>query len=258
METLRRKWSLTLKVLPFAAGAILLKFLVHRLGWELVSLNPLFPGLLAATVFLIGFLISGVLTDYKESEKLPGELAVSLEAMFDEASIVHRTKGAEHAHGFLQELLDMCASIRGWLHGRTEFEHLLTKVEGLNTHLAAFDGIVAPPFIARLKVEQTAIRRHLTRIRTIKETSFVGQGYTIAEVMAVFLITGILLARIEPFYESLFFSGLIAFLLVYMLRLIKDLDDPFEYGEGGGSDEVSLAPLEDAERRMRQRFEQLQ
>lgn len=257
MDTLRRKWTLTLKVLPFAAAAILLKFLVHWLGWEVVSLNPLFPGLLAATVFLIGFLISGVLTDYKESEKLPGELAVSLEAMLDEATIVHRARGRELAQPLERDLLAICASIQGWLRSRVEFEDLMTKVENINVHLAAFDGTVAPPFIARLKVEQTAVRRHLTRIRAIKETSFVGQGYTIAEVMAGFLIVGILMARIEPFYESLFFSGLIAFLLIYMLLLIKDLDDPFEYA-GGGSDEVSLVPLEDAEARMRRRIEALE
>lgn len=257
MDALRRKWFLTMKVIPYAAAAILLKFVVHRLGWEIVSLNPLFPGLLAATVFLIGFLISGVLTDYKESEKLPGDLAVSLEAMFDEGSIVHAAKGSHHASGLLHSVIDLSASVRTWLHGKLEFEPLLAKVEGLNPHLAALEAGTVPPFIARLKVEQTSIRRNLTRIRTIKETSFVGQAYTIAEVMAAFLIAGILFARIEPFYESLFFSGLITFLLVYMLRLIKDLDDPFEYGSGGGSDEVSLTPLEDAEARMRRRLAEL-
>jgi hypothetical protein len=257
MNALRRKWSLTLKVVPFAAVAILLKLALHKLGWEVVSLNPLFPGLLAATVFLIGFLISGVLTDYKESEKLPGELAVSLEALFDEGSIIHKTKGPEHARAFLEELIDLSGSIRGWLHGKLEFEPMLEKVEGLNVRFAALEPVTLPQFIGRLKGEQTAIRRSLTRIRTIKETSFVGQGYTIAEVMAAFLIVGILLARIEPFYESLFFSGLISFLLIYMLRLIKDLDDPFEYGSAGGSDEVSLMPLEDVETRMRRRFQGL-
>jgi hypothetical protein len=64
-----------------AAGAVVLgaKFVAHLLGWEAISLNPLFSGLVAANVFLMGFLLSGVLSDYKESERMPGELAAGLE-----------------------------------------------------------------------------------------------------------------------------------------------------------------------------------
>ena len=50
----------------------------HYGGLELFSLSPLFGAIISANVFLIGFLISGVLVDYKESERLPGELACSL------------------------------------------------------------------------------------------------------------------------------------------------------------------------------------
>ena len=57
---------------------ITLKLLAHYAGWESISLNPLFSGIVTANVFLMSFLLSGVLSDYKESERLPGELATSL------------------------------------------------------------------------------------------------------------------------------------------------------------------------------------
>jgi hypothetical protein len=37
------------------------------LNWEPLSINPLFTGIVAANVFLMGFLLSGVLSDYYEA-----------------------------------------------------------------------------------------------------------------------------------------------------------------------------------------------
>lgn len=48
-----------------------LKLLAHQYRLEFISLNPLFTGIVTANIFLLGFLIAGVLADYKESEKLP-------------------------------------------------------------------------------------------------------------------------------------------------------------------------------------------
>ena len=44
---------------------------MHVLGLERISVNQLFSAMVASTVFLLGFLLNGVLTDFKESEKIP-------------------------------------------------------------------------------------------------------------------------------------------------------------------------------------------
>ena len=44
----------------------------------------------------------------------------------------------------------------------------------------------------------------------------------------VLLLTGLILSKIEPFYESLFFVGVITFLLRFLGLLIKDLDIPLD------------------------------
>ena len=41
---------------------------------------------------MIGFLITGTLSDFKESEKLPGDLSNSLSSLFDEAYITYQNK----------------------------------------------------------------------------------------------------------------------------------------------------------------------
>ena len=85
---LRNALKLILYVLPFVAAVIGAKLVVHRLDFEIVPLNAIFSALIGANVFLLGFLISGVLSDFKESEKLPGEIASALLAIVDEDLVV--------------------------------------------------------------------------------------------------------------------------------------------------------------------------
>jgi predicted membrane chloride channel (bestrophin family) len=67
----------------------------------------------------------------------------------------------------------------------------------------------------------------------------------VAETTTLLVIVGLILSRIDPFYESLFFVGVISFLMVFLNLLIRDLDNPFGYYEGDSVEDVSLKPLED-------------
>jgi len=61
-----QKWHLALKVLPVVILVIILKLLAHQFGLEFISLNPLFTGIVTANIFLLGFLIAGVLRIIRE------------------------------------------------------------------------------------------------------------------------------------------------------------------------------------------------
>ncbi|MDM7937491.1 MAG: hypothetical protein QUV06_08550 [Cyanobium sp. CZS 48M] len=66
---------LLLLLLPVAALKVLAAI---SQVWEVLRVTPLFAGLVTSNVFLIGFLFNGVLADYKESEKCPALLSLSL------------------------------------------------------------------------------------------------------------------------------------------------------------------------------------
>lgn len=61
--TIGSRLRLLLRVSAIVAVVLGAKLLVHHLGWEILSINSLFSGILAANVFLMGFLLSGVLAD---------------------------------------------------------------------------------------------------------------------------------------------------------------------------------------------------
>jgi hypothetical protein len=255
MRILSQKWALTLKVLPVVILVIIFKFLIHQLGMETLSVNPLFSGIIVANIFLLGFLLAGVLADYKESEKLPGELAASIETITDECLIIYGNKKARPARECLEYISKLTDSFIDWFYKKERTRSLMDKIQGMNDFFLAFEPLAQANFIARLKQEQNILRRILIRIHTIRETSFVSSGYAIAEATTVLLIIGLLLVKVDQLYEALFFVGAIAFLQTYVIALIKDLDNPFEYYEKEkGADEVSLKPLEDLRQRLKEKI----
>jgi hypothetical protein len=240
-----RNIGLFRKVIPWICGIVAIKLVAHFVGVEFITVNPLFSGLVAANVFLLGFLLAGVLADYKESEKLPGDMAACLETIFDEAWIIHANKKAPAALEMMNQVGLLGRGLVDWFYKRVKTGELLERVAGLNASYLAIEPLTQPPFIARLKGEQNNLRRMIIRAHTIRETSFVSSGYTIAEATTILLTIGLLFSRIEPFFEALFFVVVICFLLLFMLMLIRDLDNPFGYYEKDSTEDVSLQPLEE-------------
>ncbi|MEI7837540.1 MAG: hypothetical protein WCK05_14165, partial [Planctomycetota bacterium] len=163
----------------------------------------------------------------------------------NEARMIHKVKQAPVARQCFEHLLDLTLSIREWFHRRRRTKEVMAKVDGLDEFFVAFESLTQANFIVRLKQEQNAIRRMLVRIHTIRETSFISSGYMVAEMTTLLVITGLILSKIDPFYESLFFVGVISFLMVFLNLLIRDLDNPFGYDEGDSAEDVSLKPLDD-------------
>jgi hypothetical protein len=251
------RWRLVARVAPVVAAVVVAKVVFHELGWDTIDLNPLYTGLVAANVFLLGFLLAGTLTDYKESEKLPGDLAASIESIADESLILYQDKQSNAALDCVSHTRELARALTGWLRGTDSTHRLLDKIVRLNDFFLQFEPLTQPNFIVRLKQEQSAIRRTVLRIQTIRDTSFVGAGYAIAELATLLLVVGLLLVDVGSFFDAVFLLGIITFLLVYMILLIRDLDNPFDYeGSKRGAAEVSLRPFEELQERLASRIEE--
>lgn len=244
-----QKWSIAIKVMPFVLFVFTLKALSHTYGFEMMDLNALFTSLVAGTIFLIGFLISGVLSDYKESEKIPSELAASLRTLYDDSMYLYKLKNLQSAQDFMKYQKEFAISLMDWFYKKERTKNIMDKISAMNNYLVEMEhqGVQAN-FIIKMKNEQSNLRKMIMRIDTIRDTEFVGSAYAIVEAMGILVAIGLILIKIEPFYASLFLVTLVTFLISYMFWLIKDLDNPFDYTvKGEGGTEVSLKPLHDLE-----------
>jgi len=244
-----QKWAIAVKIMPLVILVAILKYVSHRNGLEVMELNALFTSLVAGTIFLIGFLISGVLSDYKESEKLPSELSASIKTLFDDTYTIYKSKNSATALQFIEFQKSFVTSIMDWFYKKERTSSILKKISMMNDFLIEFDkeGVQAN-YIIKLKNEQNSLRKMIMRIDTIRDTEFVGSAYAIVEAMGFLIAFGLIVIKIEPFYASLFLTSLVTFLIFYMFLLIKDLDNPFDYSvHGEKGTEISLKPIHDLE-----------
>jgi hypothetical protein len=246
-----QKWYLAAAIVPVVGIVAVLKYIYHINGLEVLPLSPLLPAMIAANVFLIGFLISGILLDYKEAERFPGELAASFGIVADELAIVYKTKPAQPVRDCLVLVHRTIVSLRNWFFRVEHTDDVMDRISDLAASLTAVSSIADANTIFLVKEQLASIRRTLIRVRTIRGTYFVPSGYAVAEATNILVIVGLLVTRIDTFYEAVFFLGLVTFLTTYMLMLLRQLDDPFNYSaKWQGSDEISLLPLMESEQRI--------
>jgi len=134
-----QKWSIALKVIPILILITLMKFMAHKFGWEIMELNALFTSLVAGTIFLIGFLISGVLSDYKESEKLPSELSASLTTLLDDTYTILKSKNSDTALQFIEFQKSFINSLTDWFYKKERTQTLLKKIGQMNDFFVLFE-----------------------------------------------------------------------------------------------------------------------
>jgi hypothetical protein len=220
-----------------------IKFLAHAFGLEFLTLNNLFSGIIAANVFLMGFLLSGVLSDYKESEKIPGEIASSINNIYSELIYLHDDKNILKSKECLKYCHELTGSILDWFHRKEKTSSLIAKTRYLNSLFAKIENDTQANYIVRIKNEMSNLSKTIIRVDTIRDTDFITSGYQIAISITSLMCFGLVFSKIDPFYESLFFVGVISYLMIFLILLIHDLDNPFAYNEKYSAENVSLYPI---------------
>mgnify|MGYP000048778820 CR=1 FL=1 len=101
------------------------------------------------------------------------------------------------------------------------------------------------------------LRRLVTRIDVISRTSFLASGYALLETLVVAVIGLVLAARYKSSVTTYTLVTFVSMIFVCMPRLIRVVDDPFEYSSNGttrGAEEVDLFPLPEYQARLAQRI----
>jgi hypothetical protein len=241
------RWKVAVKVMPVVAALALIKLIIHLTHTDFIELTTLLGSVVAATIFLLAFLLAGTLADYKESERLPGELASSIEALSDECYITMKNKGGKATEDAVLYVADFASAVHRWFFREERTHAIMDRLTGMNDIFLEFEPLTQANFIVRMKQEQSTIRKIITRIDTIRDTSFVSAGYTIAELATGLLFLGLLLTDIEPFWEALFYVVAIGFFMTYLIALIRDLDNPFSFARDDDTEaaDVSIKPIAD-------------
>jgi hypothetical protein len=86
------------------------------------------------------------------------------------------------------------------------------------------------------------LRRGVTRAYTIARTEFMGSAYALFEFFIAFIFLLLLACSFRNAVLAAVVTGFLSLTYWYLYRLIRDIDNPFDFGQG--HTEVSLQPLE--------------
>lgn len=237
MKIFIKKWGLILKVLVIVAILLGMKLIVRYLDLDVASASPLITALVGGVIFTIAIIFTGTLTDYKESEKIPGELAGSIKALYRDSMIIHAGDG--------KITVDMRIHIRALLsvinsnfkQNAWDMKEINSSMNSINLDIDRLSEKNVPPqFLVKLRTEVANIDKLSNRIQTIAGTSFIPAAYAIAELAVFTVLLVLLFVRTEPFYEGLALIGATSSLLIGLIMLIKDMDNPFEVGRNSYAD----------------------
>jgi hypothetical protein len=238
-----KKFALVLKALAVTAVLVLIKLIIDSYALDVVAVSPVITGIVAGVIFTIAIIFSGVLTDYKESEKIPGELAATIKSLYRDTGILVRfdKELALHIREHIVELIDtITANFKQNRWRMREINPVINKIdEDINT---AFDKGLPPPLVVKMRNELAVIDRIVYRVEIIMETSFIPAAYHIAVISMVMVLITLMFTRMDPFYEGILLYGAVTFVLTSLLMLIQDMDNPFEYGRNTAAD-VDLSIL---------------
>jgi hypothetical protein len=228
MNRFKLKYGLIIKALLIVLPLVLLKALFHFLNMEIIAVGPVITALVAGVFFVLAIILSGVLADFKESEKIPGELTVSIEALYKDTILVGT---AETAVGMLRHVRDLTHIIISNFKRKGDWK--LTEVNGMidqiDEDIRSFaENGIPMALILKLRNELGNIKKISNRVEVIKETTFLPAGHAIAEFATGSTLLVMLLLKLDPYYEGMLLIGVISLILISVVLLIRDMDNPFE------------------------------
>lgn len=228
------------------------KLLVDRLGWEFIEATPLHTSIVAGAIFIIGLMLSGIMSDYKESERLPTDTAAAIETIYRDGAYVKELYPDFDLAGLTERLARIPHHMRADLLGGGK--GTVEAAEDLTASFLEMDRLGVPPnYITRLKQEQALVVRNLMRAAYIQRISFLPSAYTLVEIMLALLITLLMFTRVSTRMTDAILLGFISLIFLYILGLLRVLDSPFR-ASGAGPDDVSLFQIDDIRETMLSRL----
>jgi hypothetical protein len=250
MESFMTKWGLIFKAFGITLSLLIIRLMFDYLNFDILSVTNLITAFIGGAIFTIAIIFAGTLTDYKESEKIPSEIATSIRTFYSDLDLI-RVQDKTLIHRMQENTAALMRVINtNFRNNEWSMEDMDSAVDSINADIARLvDLNIAPNYIIKLKTEMTNIDRISHRVKTIAETSFIPAAYAISELAAVGVIILLFFVKLDPFYEGLVLFTVLSMLLIALLLLIKDMDNPFEVGKKTYAD-IDLFLLWDLEKKL--------
>lgn len=222
---------------------LLVKRFLQHYGLEFIDETTLQNGVISSAIFVLGFLLSAVIADYKESEKIPAEFASLIEDMYEDALHLKKVYPGFDLDSFRNNLIDILYAFREGT--RKERHNARAEINELHITFIEMEKAGVPqPYIIKLKTQQGLLLKNLFRVNYIQKIKFVPSATILSKSIIVLVVLMLAFTDIKSSYGNLTVTSIITFILIYMQMLIGVVSVPFQPA-GKTKDDVSLFLLEE-------------
>jgi hypothetical protein len=222
-------------------GAIVgFRGLLFALGADGMSLSPLTSSIVAGGVFVMGLVVAGTLSDYKEADRAPADLATELYAILRECESINAVWGKPYMGFLRQRLIAVVTTLRADIDAGNTRE-CQQAIEDLSESFLELENTDVPPtYIGRLRLSQAGLRKANLRVYHLQREEFLPSAYAMVVSLVVIILGVVTVTDFGGVAQSLVTVGFLSFFFVYLLRLLRVIDKPFKVGRERTDDDVSV------------------
>ena len=204
----------------------------------------LLPPMATFSAFIMGTVLNNVMSDYKESEKIPAEVLGYFHGLLMFARVEASTHGYD-VKPMLREVEAMLLCFMAHLdHRDTDFSE---AVKGFNNAYLEYCRIAAREAHrvgAHVEFEGpqhmvVELQKKWGRVNDISRTSILLPGYTLIDLLCMLMLATLISVswktvdyRISGTTTGYWACGIFSTIIIYLAILVRFLDDPFEWPSG--------------------------
>ncbi len=186
---------------------------------ELSDITIIFSG----AFFVFGLLLAATMSDFKESERIPGEVASNLEAIKDWIYLARRVPRTgtsdlckeELDQTYLRnELLGMTDGIIAWIYSKEKDSNVIFPLIRKSNEIAYYfaERGVDKEAIKGIQENTNAMRKQLTRAYSISRNNFIKPAYTLLQSILFIIMSLLLITKFKSNSADYLVTSAITFL----------------------------------------------
>jgi hypothetical protein len=219
---------------------VAVRALLFALGIDGMTLSPLTSSIVAGGVFVMGLVVAGTLSDYKDADRAPSDLATELYAILRECESMSTVWGLPDMAVLRRRLIGVVTALRADIDAGDTRE-CQQAIEDLSESFLELENSDVPAnYIVRLRQSQSALRKAILRVYHIQREEFLPSAFAMIVSIVVIILAVVTFTDFDGVAQSLVTVGFLSFFFVYLLRLLRVIDKPFKVGRARTDDDVSL------------------
>ena len=247
LQNLLNRFRLALLALPAVFAVMVLRYVLQEVFdiGEVATFGEV-GSVITGVTLILGFMLGGVLSDYKESEKLPASVAVALAGFRSTAHSGLLVKDLDVSI-INARIAKVANAIAGWFVGTNSEDEMWAAMSDFPALIVDLEKAgMASHYVGRLMVLNGELNATLNRVAVVRNTSFVQSGYVLMTILVLVLQGSLAIVTFPSSIMSWIAPSVLSLAYAYLWLLVRDLDNPFGHsendGKGSGAD-VDIAPL---------------